>query len=202
MGGLRAPARPEGGVPRLRPAAAARRPPRLQVPNLRSIQSRLARQEDIPRHLHFFTEETLRRFGEAAGIALERVVQTTDLFGGSGKGVYRLWFVARRGPFDRRLLRDVQDPRRERFRRWPVLAPASTVVGSRATCDQRSPRARGPDQRSGGCVLQQAHSSTPRAGRGCLTVCGIGVTIDLEGNGRAEPWASVCCATAVPTGKA
>jgi 2-polyprenyl-3-methyl-5-hydroxy-6-metoxy-1,4-benzoquinol methylase len=101
----------------------------LQVPNLHSIQSRLSRQEDIPRHLHFFTEDTLRRFGEAADIRLERVVQTTDLFGGSGRGVLRLWFVRALGGTADDYFEMYRTPRRQRFRRWPVLAPAATAVG-------------------------------------------------------------------------
>lgn len=102
----------------------------VQVPNLRSIWSRWALQEDVPRHLHFFTPRTLRAYGTAAGLELERVTHTTDLFGGSGRGILRLALV-------RSLGRDTDDffeiwrtPRRERLRRWPVLTAAWTVAAA------------------------------------------------------------------------
>jgi SAM-dependent methyltransferase len=101
----------------------------IQVPNLRSIQSRWALQEDVPRHLYFYTESTLREYGRRSGLTLEKVVHTTDLFGGSGRGALRLGLFRAAG-------RTVDDyfamyavPRRERFRRWPVMAPACTAVG-------------------------------------------------------------------------
>jgi SAM-dependent methyltransferase len=101
----------------------------VQVPNLRSIQSRWARQEDIPRHLYFFTEDTLRGFGDAAGIPLERVTHTTDLFGGSGRGVLQLGLIRAVGRSTNDYFEMYTIPRRERFRRWPVLASACTAVG-------------------------------------------------------------------------
>ena len=45
----------------------------VQVPNLRSIWARWALQEDVPRHLYFFTPPTLRAFGEKAGLSWVRV---------------------------------------------------------------------------------------------------------------------------------
>jgi SAM-dependent methyltransferase len=114
---------------------ACRRLPRpggrliIQVPNLRSIQSRWARQEDVPRHLYFFSERTLRAYGERAGLVLDKIVHTTDLFGGSGRGILRLALV-------RSLGRSIDDyfemysvGRRERFRRWPATAVFCTGVG-------------------------------------------------------------------------
>jgi SAM-dependent methyltransferase len=101
----------------------------VQVPNLRSIQSRWAHQEDVPRHLHFFTEQTLGRFGQLAGLSLERVVHTTDLFGGSGRGVLRLGLVRACGRSTGDYFRMYSVPRRQRFQRWPVMAPACSAVG-------------------------------------------------------------------------
>jgi SAM-dependent methyltransferase len=100
----------------------------VQVPNLRSIHSRWAMQEDVPRHLYFFSPRTLRGYANRVGLELKRVAHTTDLFGGSGRGVLRLALVrAWRGStadyFD-----VVQTQRRERFRRWPLLAVAWTGV--------------------------------------------------------------------------
>ena len=62
--------------------------------------------------------------------------------------------------------------------------PAAVGLVERVLISDRLVR---PD--SGQVVAYSAHPAAAGAGRGCLTVCGIGVTIDLEGNGRAEPWA-------------
>jgi SAM-dependent methyltransferase len=101
----------------------------VQVPNLRSIASRWGRQEDIPRHLYFFDERTLGEYAQRSGLALDAVVHTTDLFGGSGRGVMRLGLMRACG----RSVDDYFDlysaSRRDRFRRWPVMATACTAVG-------------------------------------------------------------------------
>lgn len=102
----------------------------IQVPNLRSIWSRWSLQEDVPRHLYFFSPRTLRGYADKYGLELEQVTHTTNLYAGSGRGVLRLGLV-------RALGRSVDDffeiwrtPRRERFRRWPVLAVAWTMVSA------------------------------------------------------------------------
>ncbi len=101
----------------------------VQVPNLRSIQSRWALQEDVPRHLYFFSEPTLRAYGRRSGLTLKKVVHTTDLFGGSGRGVLRLALVRATGRAADDYFEMYAVPRPERFRRWPVMAPACTAVG-------------------------------------------------------------------------
>jgi SAM-dependent methyltransferase len=101
----------------------------VQVPNLRSIQSRWALQEDVPRHLYFFSEPTLRAYGRRSGLMLEKIVHTTDLFGGSGRGVLRLGLVRATGRTADDYFEMYAVPRRERFRRWPVMATACTAVG-------------------------------------------------------------------------
>src|SRR4029453_16901818 len=58
----------------------------IQVPHLRSIQSRWARQEEVPRHLYSFSERTLRAYGNRIGLVLDKIVHSTDLFVGSGRG--------------------------------------------------------------------------------------------------------------------
>ena len=100
----------------------------VQVPNLRSISARWARQEDVPRHLYFFTPKTLRRYAEASGLEVARVMHTTDLFGGSGRGVLRLALVRALGRSTADFFEIWRTPRRERFRRWPYLAGAWTAV--------------------------------------------------------------------------
>lgn len=96
----------------------------LQVPNLRSISARWGMQEDIPRHLHFFCERTLRAYGEGTGLVLDRVVHTTDLFGGSGRGALRLALVRVTGRSVSDFFEIYRTSRRERFSRWPVLSIA------------------------------------------------------------------------------
>lgn len=101
----------------------------VQVPNLRSIYSRWAKQDDVPRHLYLFSEETLRAYGETTGLKLVRVEHTTDLFGGSGRGVLRLGLVRALGGSTSEFFEVWRAPRRERFRRWPALAVAWTGIG-------------------------------------------------------------------------
>jgi SAM-dependent methyltransferase len=96
----------------------------VQVPNLNSVWSRGARQEDVPRHVYFFTARTLRQFGRIAGLRLRKVVHTTDLFGGSGRGVLRLALVRAVGGSTSDFFEMWRTPRRERLRRWPLLTQA------------------------------------------------------------------------------
>ena len=121
------------------PAAAFRECARLlrpgglfvvQVPNLRSIYSRWAKQEDVPRHLYFFTEKTLRAYGGSVGLDLTRVWHTTDLFGGTGRGVLRLALLRALGRSTLEFFEIWRTPRHERFRRWPLLAATWTGVAA------------------------------------------------------------------------
>jgi SAM-dependent methyltransferase len=102
----------------------------LQIPNLRSIYSRWAMQEDVPRHLYFFTPKTLRAYGARVGLRLIQVHHTTDLFGGSGRGILRLALVRASG----RSTADFYDVWSTspwgRFMRWPLLATAWTAVSA------------------------------------------------------------------------
>jgi SAM-dependent methyltransferase len=102
----------------------------IQVPNLRSIHTRWALLEDVPRHLYFFSPPVLRRYGVDAGLELERVAHTTDLFGGSGRGVLRLALVRASGGSVADFFAFWRTPRRERFRRRPVLAAAWTATAA------------------------------------------------------------------------
>jgi SAM-dependent methyltransferase len=96
----------------------------VQVPNLRSVYSRWALQEDVPRHLYFFTEKTLKAYGDRVGLELEQFVHTTDLFGGSGRGILRLLLIRALGRSTADFFEIWKTRRRERFRRWPLLALA------------------------------------------------------------------------------
>jgi 2-polyprenyl-3-methyl-5-hydroxy-6-metoxy-1,4-benzoquinol methylase len=102
----------------------------VQVPNLRSIWARYALQEDLPRHLYFFDPRTLKRYGELAGLSLERLVHTTDLFGGSGRGVLRLGLIRLLGGSTDDFFEMLRTPRRERFRAWPAKATAWTAMAA------------------------------------------------------------------------
>ena len=66
----------------------------LQVPSLKSLNARFARLEDIPRHLFFFTPETVERYAQRNDLAVLKTIHTTDLFAGSsGRGVLRRLLV-------------------------------------------------------------------------------------------------------------
>jgi SAM-dependent methyltransferase len=102
----------------------------VQVPNLRSIWARFARNEDIPRHLYFFTPTTLGRLGGIAGLELRQVHHTTDLFGGSGRGALRLLYVRALGGSVDFYFKILRTPRRKRWRKWPLLTAGWTVVAA------------------------------------------------------------------------
>jgi SAM-dependent methyltransferase len=50
------------------------------VPNFASLSSRSLFREDVPRHLYFFTAETLRRYAETAGLRLREPVQNRAVY--------------------------------------------------------------------------------------------------------------------------
>jgi SAM-dependent methyltransferase len=102
----------------------------IQVPNLRSVWARHARNEDIPRHLYFFTPTTLGHLGSAAGLKLRHVHHTTDLFGGSGRGALRLLYVRALGGSITLHFKVLRTPRRERWRRWPLMSVGWTAVAA------------------------------------------------------------------------
>jgi SAM-dependent methyltransferase len=52
----------------------------FHVPNFNSLASRRLFIEDIPRHLYFFSEETVRRYLAETGFALEKACFAKDIF--------------------------------------------------------------------------------------------------------------------------
>lgn len=50
------------------------------VTNFRSLSSRSLFQEDVPRHLYFFTEPTVRRYLRLAGLDFERADYSNDIY--------------------------------------------------------------------------------------------------------------------------
>jgi SAM-dependent methyltransferase len=101
-----------------------------QVPNLTSAFSRWSRQEDIPRHLYFFSRPTLKTYARVAGLDVVDFIHTTDLFGGSGRGVGRLWLMRVLGKSADDFFAVLNLRRRERFRRRPLLAVPWTLVAA------------------------------------------------------------------------
>jgi SAM-dependent methyltransferase len=103
----------------------------VQVPNLRSVNSRYARLEDVPRHLYFFSPKTLRVFAQRSGLALRKIHHTTNLYGGSsGRGVLRLALVRATGGTTDDFFALYRSSRRERFKRGLALGTAWTAVGA------------------------------------------------------------------------
>lgn len=100
----------------------------IQVPNLKSVYGRYSMQEDVPRHLYFFNRSTLAAYARCCGLSLRNVIHTTDLFGGSGRGVGRLALVRALGRSTDEFFTIWRTPRRERFRRWPILALPWTAL--------------------------------------------------------------------------
>jgi 2-polyprenyl-3-methyl-5-hydroxy-6-metoxy-1,4-benzoquinol methylase len=99
------------------------------VPNLRSINSRYARQEDVPRHLYMFSARTLRAYARRVGLEVAAVTHDTDLFGGSGRGVLQLGLVRGMGGSTDDFFRLYYSPRSERFRKGAVRATLWTAAG-------------------------------------------------------------------------
>lgn len=102
----------------------------VQVPNFRSINARLARLEDVPRHLYFFTPRTLDAYAQRVGLRLERVHYVTDIHGGSGRGVLRHGLTRAVGKSTDDFFDIYRASRPERFRRAPLFATAWTIVGA------------------------------------------------------------------------
>jgi hypothetical protein len=99
------------------------------VPNLRSINSRYARAEDIPRHLYVFSAQTLNEYARRVGLRVSKITHNTDLFGGSGRGVLRLALISAVGKTTDDFYRLLYSTRRSRFRQGPALASVWTAVG-------------------------------------------------------------------------
>jgi 2-polyprenyl-3-methyl-5-hydroxy-6-metoxy-1,4-benzoquinol methylase len=102
----------------------------VQVPNLRSINARYARLEDVPRHLYFFSPTTLGRYATLSGLRVEMIHHTTDLHGGSGRGVLRRLLIHALGGDDDAFFDFYALRRRQRFRMAPLRATAWTLTGA------------------------------------------------------------------------
>jgi SAM-dependent methyltransferase len=101
----------------------------LLVTNIKSIFSRYSYQEDIPRHLYFFSERTLARYADSAGLYLHQVDHSTKLYGGAGRGALRLRVFSRLGWSRREYFRFIRLPRPERMRRCPAMAALGMLLG-------------------------------------------------------------------------
>jgi 2-polyprenyl-3-methyl-5-hydroxy-6-metoxy-1,4-benzoquinol methylase len=62
----------------------------IHVPNFRSAFSRWSFQEDVPRHLYFFSARTLAEYADRARLRLMRVHQDNRIMDGSGFGFLRV----------------------------------------------------------------------------------------------------------------
>jgi SAM-dependent methyltransferase len=94
----------------------------ILVTNIRSLSSRYGYQEDVPRHLYFFSEKTLARYAARTGFVLERVDHDTEMFGGSGRGVLRVRLFEALGWAPRDYFRFMRVGHAQRFAAHPVFA--------------------------------------------------------------------------------
>ncbi|MEO8140647.1 MAG: class I SAM-dependent methyltransferase [Gemmatimonadota bacterium] len=94
----------------------------ILVTNINSVFSRWSRQEDIPRHLYFFSEGTLRRYAESVGLSLDAVHHETGLFGGAGRGTLRRLSFQAVGVSTREYFRFMARASSERWTASPGLA--------------------------------------------------------------------------------
>ena len=99
------------------------------VTNTRSVGFQIGHFEDVPRHLYFFSEATLRGYSEKARLELVRVEQSTDLFGGSGRGSLRVRTFEALGLGRRGYHRWLNFNRMERFRKRPDVAALFAGIG-------------------------------------------------------------------------
>ncbi|MBK8259246.1 MAG: class I SAM-dependent methyltransferase [Polyangiaceae bacterium] len=100
----------------------------LLVTNIRSPFSRYAYQEDLPRHLYFFSDKTLAAYAEKTGFDLLRVDHTTDIFGGSGRGALRAQAFQALGLGVSTLREFHQLPLAQRFRERPAVAAMDAAL--------------------------------------------------------------------------
>lgn len=100
----------------------------IQVPSLRSVRVRVGHLDDTPRHLYLFSPKTLRRYAEVVGFEVERISDVTDLFSAGSRGSLQRLAVRALGHTDRDLALLMRAPRRERFRRDPLLAGVATAA--------------------------------------------------------------------------
>lgn len=92
------------------------------VPNFRSVHSRFARFEDVPRHLYFFTPDTARSCLVAAGLHVDHIAFDGSVYPASGRGALRrvLWRAAGGSEHDFYEFLHHRS-RRQRMRSRPIL---------------------------------------------------------------------------------
>lgn len=61
----------------------------ILVTNSESVYGRYAYKEDIPRHLHHFSEKTLTRYAHKHGLVIEAISFDDRFWDGTGKGAFR-----------------------------------------------------------------------------------------------------------------
>jgi 2-polyprenyl-3-methyl-5-hydroxy-6-metoxy-1,4-benzoquinol methylase len=98
------------------------------VPNGRSIASRLAYREDVPRHLYMFSEQTLAKYAQQSGLTLEGVTHEPRLFGGRGLGVLRVQLFKALGHKPREYFRTLGMSWPRRFREHPAITCLSVPL--------------------------------------------------------------------------
>jgi len=59
----------------------------ILVPNFNSIPGRFMRHDDVPRHLVMFTPKSLRALAQCAGLKVNKLTFSDDIFSGSTRGV-------------------------------------------------------------------------------------------------------------------
>lgn len=67
------------------------------VTNINSLMSRYGYAEDIPRHLYFFSERTLKGFAEKSNLLLVNVEFSNDIYSGTGRDALRVNLLRRAG---------------------------------------------------------------------------------------------------------
>jgi SAM-dependent methyltransferase len=102
----------------------------IQVPNLEGTFGHGAVFEDLPRHLYFFSERTLRHYAAKHGLDFLGVEHTPSFYSGSGRGILRLAVLRSLNRSRDEFFEMNRTPRRERFRRWPLLSVAWTATAA------------------------------------------------------------------------
>ncbi len=76
------------------------------IPNFNNIKSKYAFGEDVPRHLYFFSEETIKNYAKLTGYSIEKIDFTNKFFPFSSKFFFAV-----------RFLHLLKTPQREIFRK-------------------------------------------------------------------------------------
>ncbi|UZE95154.1 class I SAM-dependent methyltransferase [Alkalimarinus alittae] len=58
------------------------------VPNANSLYGKKSYREDLPRHLHHFSRNTVEKYANRYGLSLTNIHYTNDVFNGKGKGLF------------------------------------------------------------------------------------------------------------------